>query len=81
MSPPDDEPLEFIINKAKCTAYALNVRRGPSTSQGIVEKLYQNDEAEVLETFENANEKWVRIGKNQWAAMKYYNNTYLEYLK
>lgn len=79
--PPTDKPLEFVINKAKCTAYALNVRRGPSTSQGIVEKLYQNDIVEVLETKETANEKWLRIGKNQWSAMEYYNNKYMEYLK
>ena len=82
--PPPEEPelQEFIIHKAKCITGALNVRKGPSIGYAVVEKLYNNEVAEVLEekidSYENI---WVRIGLNQWSAMKYYNNVYLEYLE
>jgi len=38
--------------------------------------------AEVLEEkTDSYGNIWVRIGLNQWSAMKYYNNIYLEYLE
>jgi hypothetical protein len=80
---PDPEPeiKEFIHNKATCLINTLNVRKGPSTSYPIVEKIYLGNIVEVLETYEVSNQFWVRIGRNQWAAMDYFNNKFLEYLK
>ena len=82
--PPPEEPelQEFIIHKAKCITGALNVRKGPSIGYAVVEKLYNNEVAEVLEEkTDSYGNIWVRIGLNQWSAMKYYNNVYLEYLE
>lgn len=80
--PTPEEPKIFNIYKAKCLVNVLNVRSGPSTSYPIVEKIYLNDIVEVLDLHKYAdNHQWIRIGKNQWAAMYYPSNyKYLEYV-
>jgi lysozyme len=81
--PPINEYVTYEAKMLKVTAHPyLNVRRGPGTSNPIVERLYSSDTPFELQKFVDANNNiWCRIGWNQWAAMDYFGNKYMEYVK
>jgi len=70
---PDPEPTTWY----RVTAYALNIRKGPSTTFDVIGKLHEDDVVERLE--ENDDGKWLKIrtaeGLFGWVYASYLEKT------
>ena len=72
-----EEPTEIPeLPKAKVTAVALNIRRGPGTDNSIVGLLQHGEVVDVIEKSKVSGDIWLRIGHEQYIAMRY-NDNYL----
>lgn len=76
---PEPQPEQDYVNAYLWNTIArLNVRTKPSTSSSIVRTLPSNTIVEELESINENNNTWIRIGNNQYCAVEYNGSKYLK---
>ena len=72
-----EAPSEFPkLPKARVAAVALNIRRGAGTDSSVVGLLQNGEVVDVIEKTKTSGDIWLRIGHEQYIAMRY-NGEYL----
>lgn len=59
-------------------ASGLNIRRVPVKGNNVVGWIPDKRVVEILETRQNGQDLWARVGQDQWCALKYQGKTYLK---
>lgn len=72
-----DAPTEFPqLPKASITAVALNIRMGPGVANPTVGLIPQGNVVDVIDAVKQGNDIWLRIGYQQYIAMKFAGDSY-----
>jgi len=67
---------------ARVMSRVVNVRSTPEVTNGNIRSVLRaGDEPEVLAIHQEGNDIWLKIGWEQWAAMRYNSNQYLQWIE
>ena len=64
--------------KGTVTARSLHIRKDHSTTSAEVGGLIKGNEVTILETWTDGTNTWARLGPDQWAAIVYKGETYIQ---
>lgn len=67
-----------VTKKGTVMVRSLRIRKEHNTTSEMVGGLVAGDEVTIYETFVDGDDTWARIGEDQWAAMIYNGETYIE---
>lgn len=75
----EDKPAEYIHNRATATV-GLNYRTGPGTTYARLGTMPTGTVVDVLGVVQQGSNTWAQIGYQEFAAMVYNGQTYLDYV-
>ena len=58
---------------------SLHIRQDHTTTSAEVGGLHYGEEVTILETWSDGKNSWARIGPDQWAAIRYNEETFIEF--